>query len=200
MLGACSGRKLYCESLDKSLQARQQKPAWAARHSSRDPTQPSATRTTNSASKNSGSFHKDNKKQILYLATTWYEPLLLLLLCPSCSSVPHRVNAQEALHTSKCSNATCFSHHTTPLLHLQAVPASAFTRRSPHRPTQQPLDGPFPLQPGQVSTRVHNLDRFLLLRDSGLGPAAYDQGSSKDALARRAATAKVQRGTLHGQM
>lgn len=73
----------------------------------------------------------------------------------------------------------------------QAVPASAFRLRSPHRPHQQPLDGPFPLQSGQDSSRAHALDTFLLLPDSGLGPAAYNQGSSKDALGHRAAAVKV---------
>ena len=72
---------------------------------------------------------------------------------------------------------------------MQTVPSSAFQLRSVRRRHTQALDGPFLLQPGEVSIRSSQISSNLLIKDSGLGPATYD--ANRDATGPRAATPKV---------
>jgi len=47
-------------------------------------------------------------------------------------------------------------------------------RKSFRRPQRPELDGPFPLAPGQVSTRLKQMAKTLATHDSGLGPGEYN--------------------------
>lgn len=65
---------------------------------------------------------------------------------------------------------------------------SSSSRRRRHQPR---LDGPFPLQPGEHGLRSQQTIGSLLLKDSGVSPAAYDGLIKKDVCLTRAPTPKV---------
>lgn len=134
------------------------------------------------------SCHCGNRRQSLVLATIRCIQGALIPP-PAHAAAVHAASGACCIRVPACSSWTIINKpHWR---RVMQVVVEAFQHRGARRPQQQHLDGPFHLQQGQASTRAHQLDSCLLLRDSGLGPAAYDSSSSVKATSPRAATPKV---------
>jgi hypothetical protein len=72
------------------------------------------------------------------------------------------------------------------MLLLQVTTAGMRLKQSHRRPNRQGLDGPFPIAPGDYSTRVKQIGKCVCVTDSGLGPGEYNSPQAKDVCMRNA--------------
>ena len=64
---------------------------------------------------------------------------------------------------------------------------------SHRRPHKASLDGPFPIAPGEQSTRAQQMSKHLRVHDSGLGPGEYEGAQALAACKRHAPAATIGR-------